>query len=73
MPDASLCLGKLHKQYVNAHWEAEISKLAGSVCGPHELLDLCAMGPAAQENRGTGKGSDATCTHEQGQNNLLTN
>ncbi len=30
------------------------------------------MGPVAQGNRGTGKDSDATCKHKQGQNNLLT-
>ncbi len=47
-------------------------RFQSSVCGPHELLDLRAMGPAAQGNRGTGKGSDSTCKHEQGQNNLLT-
>ncbi len=35
--------------------EAEIPELAGRVCGPHELLDLHAMSPAAQVNRGTGK------------------
>ncbi len=30
------------------------------------------MGPVAQGNRGTGKDSDATSKHKQGQNNLLT-
>ncbi len=50
----------------------EIPGPAGSVCGPNEILDLCAMSPAAQGNRGTGKDSNVTCKHEQGQNNLLT-
>ncbi len=49
--------------------EAEISELAGSVCGPHELLDLRAMSPAAQGNRGD---SESYMKHEQEQNNLLT-
>ncbi len=41
--------------YNSCFREAEIPELAGRVCGPHELLDLRAMSPAAQGNRGTGK------------------
>ncbi len=41
------------KMHSIAVTHTEIPELAGRVCGPHKLLDLCATNPAAKGNRGS--------------------